>query len=143
MKRATLFIGIERDHDNAPLDPAMRANALALLRSLAAKEFGGYTLTNAEGGWFNPDGVLVIEGAVRLDLYVEDMPWRLRDFAREAARLFHQHSVLLDFDGDAEFVEADGALVRVNAEVPDAEELPGQGNYAEERAAATAEDASR
>lgn len=125
MKRAVVTIGIERGRDGVPLPDRMRANALAEVRTLAAKTFGGYTLTNAAGGWFNPQGVLVEEGAIQLTLYTELGRASLIAFAREAARMFYQHSVVLEWERGVEFVESDDELV----------EAPSQGNYAAERAA--------
>lgn len=119
MKRATLLIGIERDGDGVQLPDQVRSNGLAEVRTLAAREFGGYTLSNAAGGWINPQGVLVEEGAIRLDIYTDKPHADLFAFAREAGALFQQQSVVLDFEGEGELVEMDGSVVRFNAQTPE------------------------
>jgi hypothetical protein len=97
MNRFTLLVGIERDGNGAQLDAQRRSEAMGALRSKAAEEFGGYTLSNAVGGWVNGDGVLVEEGAVRLDVYTQEPRGVCADFASWAGRLFGQTAVVFEF----------------------------------------------
>lgn len=110
MKHVQMYLGVERDTAGQYISPSTRSNAIAQIRRQAADQFGGYTLSNAEGGWVDDKGMLVIEGAVKLDIYVHDRtpPRALRRLAQNFGRLLQQSSVLLDIAGQAE-------VLRVNA----------------------------
>jgi hypothetical protein len=97
MNRFTLLVGIERDGSGAQLGADLRARGMGALRQRAAELFGGYTLANAAGGWINGDGVLVEEGAVRLDVYTQEPRGVCADFAAWAGRLFGQTAVVFEF----------------------------------------------
>ncbi len=86
------------------LDAEVRAAALKRLRERAANVFGGYTLSNAAGGWRDDNGQLIEEGAIRLDIYTEEPYVRAKEFATEAKSLFNQTSVLLDYAGRASYI---------------------------------------
>jgi hypothetical protein len=105
MKRITFFIGIEKDGRGRQIPGHERANALLWLRKQAATMFGGYTLQNVEGGWINPSGALVEEGAIRLDIYSDSPRWKASVFARQAGARLRQDSVLLDYDGNPAFID--------------------------------------
>lgn len=109
MRHVLLFVGIERDGDGKQIDPAVRSNALKELRESAAREFGGYTLSNAAGGWMNPEGKLIEEGTIRLDLYTTRHNEDVQDWARRVGAAFGQHSVLLDDAGNVYMLEVGNA----------------------------------
>lgn len=118
MKRITLFIGIEKDGKGRQIPSHERANALKFLRTRAAFDFGGYTLANVEGGWVNAQGRLVEEGAIRLDVYSDTPIWVAYAFARAAGTRLRQDSVLLDYDGNPQFVDTRPVSVDTASRVP-------------------------
>lgn len=106
----TVLIGIERDSQGRQIDPATRATAMHDLRDLAVRTFGGYTLSHAEGGWTNHEGKLIIEAAVRLDIFTDKPERTAQDFAAQAARICGQGCVVLDVRPSMyTFVAATGA----------------------------------
>ena len=113
MVRASIIVGIERDGQGVQLPVDVRANALKAVRDMAARRYGGYTLSNAAGGWVNSDGLLIEEGALRIDLFTDEPFARVRAFTRDVGALFNQAAVILDYHGSIDFVEMDGGAVRV------------------------------
>lgn len=105
MKRVTLFIGIEKDGRGRQIPAHERANALLWLRKSAATTFGGYTLAHVEGGWINDSGLLVEEGAIRLDAYTQASLYDATSFARAAGTRLRQDSILLDYNGSPQYVD--------------------------------------
>ena len=96
MKHATLYVGVEKDGGGKPLNPVVKARAMLHIRKTAATMFGGYTLTHIEGGWVNPQGELIMEGAVRLDLYAEAANEQFGAFARLCMKELYQAQVILE-----------------------------------------------
>jgi hypothetical protein len=106
MRHVALYVGIEKDGAGKQIDPEVRANALQAVRQSAAQEFGGYTISNAAGGWLNPEGKLIEEGSIRLDLYTTKGEVQVSRWAAQVGAMFGQQSVLLDDAGNVEFVES-------------------------------------
>jgi len=65
MNRITITAGIGEDANGAPIAGARLAEVLATIRASFAAGFGGYTETDAMGGWINDAGRLVVEPAKR------------------------------------------------------------------------------
>lgn len=105
MKRITLLIGIEKDGKGRQIPSHERATAMLWLRKQAAHAFGGYTLGHVEGGWINESGVLVEEGAIRLEAYTSASIFTATSFARAIGKRLRQDSVLLDYDGNPAFID--------------------------------------
>jgi hypothetical protein len=104
-QRVTFYIGIEKDREGRQIDAQTRANALAAIRVKAAQTFGGYSLFNGAGGWINPEGHLVEEANIRLDIYSTASYAAIWGFAQESGRLLHQASILADLNGNATFID--------------------------------------
>lgn len=97
MNRFICMIGIERDGHGARLKPELRAAAMLELRRLAARTFGGYTLTTAAGGWINGAGNLIEESAVRLEIFTDKPRAECDAFARAAGRMLDQAQVVTEY----------------------------------------------
>lgn len=98
MNRFTMLIGIEKDGNGNQLAPDVRARAMTEFRDRAARTFGGFTFSHAEGGWINDSGRLVLEGALAVTILTDKGAGHCRDFALMAGRLFGQHTVLMDYE---------------------------------------------
>lgn len=103
--KISVFFGLEKDRDNRPIDPAVRANAVTRIRRLAAEAFGGYSAFTGAGGWINEAGELVEEATLRLDIYSEKGYPEVHDFAQKGGALLRQASVLADFNAVPHFVD--------------------------------------
>jgi hypothetical protein len=71
---------------------------------------GGFTATQATGGWIDGSNLLVVEPVTVFDCHVQD-PYGnradlFRDLARKIARELRQDCVYLEIDGEVEFVTA-------------------------------------
>jgi hypothetical protein len=71
------------------------------LRKIAANMFGGYTLTHVEGGWVSPQGELIMEGAVRVDLYTDATREQIEAFARVCMGELSQAQVILEIQASS------------------------------------------
>lgn len=109
LQRIDVTIGIGVTRDGTPIADA--EDRLVALKRTAGVLLGGYTLTRADGGWWD-GGKLVEEPAVVFTFYAELSPvgaehsdvW-VRGFIREALDLLDQQSVVLCVNNRAQFVE--------------------------------------
>jgi hypothetical protein len=75
---------------------------------------GGFTTTQAMGGWIDGNGILVVEPVTVFDCHVlrrspnGAVIWgqKFRELARRIARELRQNCVYLEIDGEVEFVKA-------------------------------------
>lgn len=111
----TLFIGTETKANGTSIHPIDATEATHAIKRRAAQLFGGYSLALVTGGWVNPDGELIEEMAIRLELVTEKP---VREFAVWAGRLLEQSGVLfVEYgpghyaDGFVDCVELAGELV--------------------------------
>lgn len=96
--RYDITIGTQESKTGGFLDQRQRREGLQTVRSLAAREFGGFTITAATGGWNNPvTGELVTESALVLTVAAPRQIGHdvVAEFARACGRFLNQHSVLL------------------------------------------------
>jgi len=74
-----------------------------------ARIAGGFTATQATGGWVDGSNLLVVEPVTVFDCYVDvvrNQAGRFDILARKIARELRQASVYLEIDGETEFVTA-------------------------------------
>ena len=103
-------------HDRSPVDP------IKAYGSRIADIAGGFTATQATGGWKDNQGKLIVESVTVFGIAIADTPddegdvthngypassriADLRDLAKQIARDLSQTSVYLEIDGIAEFVK--------------------------------------
>lgn len=96
MYRLTFTAGIGEDHAGEPLAVPEVNRALAHIRSHLANVFGGYTETQATGGWINPNGRLVVEPSIRWIVLTDadHAPDAVEDIARVIGHELRQASVV-------------------------------------------------
>lgn len=91
--KVTFSIGQGYDKDGKSI-PLVHAKLKGVLKTLA-NYYGGYSLTETNGGWINGEGLLVQEDSVAIVVYTE-LPVEIhRAMAGDFAVLFNQESVLL------------------------------------------------
>lgn len=89
--------GVGKDRNQKDLNAAVVACAMEAIRTEAARRFGAYTLTLTQGGWTNPNFVLVTEPGFTLSILREGSAerdsWRDEDFAQFIGNLLDQEAV--------------------------------------------------
>jgi hypothetical protein len=75
---------------------------------------GGFTATQATGGWIDGSNLLIVEPVTVFDCHVNDKhhkgvecreAWCFRTLARKIATELRQECVYLEIDGEVEFVK--------------------------------------
>ena len=106
MKAYTITAGTDQDKDGKLIRGVVANTALHFIRNEAAKQFGGYTETKANGGWINPEGLLVEECSTVFTICADDGQ-AVREFASYVRETLNQHSVVFtDAENNAEFIES-------------------------------------
>lgn len=109
MNRLTITTGIGEDRNGQAIRSSVYVRALARIREWLAREHGGFTEVDTNGGWINPSGALVMEGGKRFIVLTAE-PFaghRTADFIRRA---LNQESVVLEVERNVSvaFVDAGG-----------------------------------
>lgn len=106
MKRIEMFIGTEKDKDNATLPASVRYYAIEHGRRILTNAFGGYTELLTVGGWKGNDGRVVTEAGLKYEIWVETWPGSalVEGTARTLRDLWHQAAVLLSVSGEGSFI---------------------------------------
>lgn len=120
MNRITITAGIGEDRHGATVAPDALAATLATIRARFASTFGGYTETDATGGWIAPDGRLVVEPAKRWTLLTDADAADAYALGEAAARMvgrgLNQASVVLEVEPvKVTFVEVREVAAEVRA----------------------------
>lgn len=112
MKKYSIYFGLEFDYANRPIDPISAQERLADVQRECIADVGGYTMTQAHGGYRNDAGEEVQEKAVILDLFC-DSEYRVMVLAHYVRLTFCQESVSVVFpDGAVRFVSINDDLVQ-------------------------------
>lgn len=112
MKKLTMFVGTGFDRFGGRITRPRWESAMDSTNAYLAGEFGGFTATETFGAWKDYQGSLIEESGLRYEIYVDvrEHPKYLddiREVAATVAREWVQESVLIDWDGHAEFVRFD------------------------------------
>jgi hypothetical protein len=90
--------------------PTVLNNPIARYGKAIAEIAGGFTATQAIGGWIDDNGALIVEDVTVFDCYADDELDIAKDDWRCLALLvaveLRQTSVYLSFDGKAEFIKS-------------------------------------
>ena len=89
----TLYIGINSQTTGEPVMAYDDAKNLVI--DLALEYVGGYTITEAQGGWTNDDGVAESETSIVLMLDTDDEE-SVRTIAEKAAEALDQDAILIE-----------------------------------------------
>lgn len=99
MNRLTITAGTGEDRHGSTIAPHALARALATIRGELATLFGGFTETQAIGGWVNPEGRMVMEPSARwialADTITEETARRV---ALEVGRVLNQAAVVWELE---------------------------------------------
>ena len=87
MQRITITAGIGEDRNGNAMSDESVAEMLATIRARLAATFGGYTETDAMGGWINESGRLVVEPSKRWILLTDANAKDADELADAAARV--------------------------------------------------------
>jgi len=102
MKKATIYVGIEKAAGGRRVRPWARYLALQELKRKACTLCGGYSLTFAEGGWVNPlSRELATERVARFELFGDLTPESVDTFAAACRDALRQECVLVHWDPHA------------------------------------------
>lgn len=100
--RLNFYIGTGEDRDGVTIPEETKLQAMVNIRAIVASEFGGYTETQATGGWLNEAGRLIVEPAVMLSAVIaseepirsDKLEIRAQSIARYMARMLNQSAVM-------------------------------------------------
>lgn len=95
MKKVTFAIGIGFDKHGKHIEAYRREKKIIDTYRALAESFGGYSANEVSGGWINPEGELVTENSLVIDIYTDAAPEVIRDTAEWLATLFNQESVMV------------------------------------------------
>jgi hypothetical protein len=96
---------------NDGTNPIVTIDPVARYGREIAEIAGGFTATQATGGWIDGSNLLVVEPVTVFDCYTAPMDnpafeETFRTLARRIARELRQECVYLEIDGEVEFVKA-------------------------------------
>lgn len=101
MKKVTFAIGMEFDKDGNAIMSHSGLDPIDLAYRRIAQVFGGYSAHEVNGGWITPQGDLVAENALVIEVFVDGSygdswkPGMIEDTAQWLADLFNQESVMV------------------------------------------------
>lgn len=92
--------GIGRDRNQNHLTVEARRFGMGQIKKTAIKLFGGYTIIDTEGGWRNPDGVIVEETGKTLIIYTKEiqsllLPDKIETMREEIKNALRQEAICI------------------------------------------------
>lgn len=93
---AIVTVGHSFDKDGNPLVKEVVRSNIAEAKLVAAKWFGGFSLSKVKGGWVDANGKFITDNAYRFEIFCqEEDDANLRLFASFLRNQFNQSAVLL------------------------------------------------
>lgn len=97
MKLFTMYIGLEKDRAGFPIKKNVRDFAVHMLKDKLITDFGGYSVTEAMGGFRHENGLIAEEKCLRVEVVArDDQMEEIKQNATMFCNLFRQESILVN-----------------------------------------------